>query len=155
MSKQKIIRMIIICCILLVLYILFIFCKKLLTPRVALIKDDNKYVMRKESPAGFIYYDKETDRVKVVMGVSISNRDNKEHKVTFNLESEEYLQDGFIKSEFIITRINENLRSDYWEEKYIGKDKIIVAPNSEISVTIYATAEYGGKLYYRRFYGLF
>lgn len=126
-----------------------IFFREIFSPKVAIIKDFEKhiYVKKEKSTMGHIYYDEETDKVRAYCWINIVNKDNKEHKVTFTLDSSEYLDYKFIKSDFKIVGIYESF---YPEEKYISKDEITLLPESKLGVKIVATADFGGQYDRRR-----
>ena len=126
-----------------------IFFREIFSPKVAIVKDFEKhiYVKKEKSPVGHIYYDEETDKVRAYCWVNIVNKDNKEHKITFNIDSSEYLGYKFIKSDFKIVGIYE---SSYPDEKYISKDEITLLPESKLGVVIVATADFGGQYDSRR-----
>jgi len=124
-------------------------------PKVAFIEDDNKLVTKIESSIGHISYDDTLDEVNARIYVTIINNDNKIHKVTFILDSNEYRQYNFINSDFRLSGIYEWSPEDLsnvaeTDGRFIGEKEIILQANEKKYLTIRATANFGGVKDYRR-----
>lgn len=139
-SKKNIIILVLICIYLLTLQLIDI-----ITPKVAMIRD-NKLFSRIEHPIGFIYYNDTTKNVEANFGVHVINKDNKPHKVAFNIDSKEYKEYSFIISDFTILKIYRGYEN---EEYTIGNEIIIEGKKTEY-ISFYAIAEYGGVKDHRR-----
>lgn len=139
-SKKNIIILALICIYLLTLQLIDI-----ITPKVAMIRD-NKLFSRIEHPIGFIYYNDTTKNVEANFGVHVINKDNKPHKVAFNIDSKEYKEYSFIISDFTILKIYRGYEN---EEYTIGNEIIIEGKKTEY-ISFYAIAEYGGVKDHRR-----
>ena len=85
----------------------FYIIKMIFRPKVAFIEDDNKLVTKIESPTGHIYYDTTSENINARLVVIVINNDNKMHRVTFILDSNEYKQYNFINSDFKLSGIYE------------------------------------------------
>ena len=136
---------------------LIFFCviKIIIRPKVAFIEGDNKLVTKIESPIGHIYYDDTLDDVNARIYVTIINNDNKMHRVTFILDSNEYKQYNFINSDFRLSGIYEWSPEDLsnvaeTDGRFIGEKEIILQANEKKYLTIRATANFGGVKDYRR-----
>ena len=141
--------------ILLIAVIILCVIKIIMRPKVAFIEDDNKLVTKIESPIGHIYYDDTLDEVNARIYVTIINNDNKIHKVTFILDSNEYRQYNFINSDFKLSGIYEWYPEDISNDagtdgRFIGEKEIILQANEKKYLTIRATANFGGVKDYRR-----
>ena len=141
--------------ILLIAVIILCVIKIIMRPKVAFIEDDNKLVTKIESPIGHIYYDDTLDEVNARIYVTIINNDNKIHKVTFILDSNEYRQYNFINSDFKLSGIYEwypeDLSNDAGTDgRFIGEKEIVLQVNEKKYLTIRATANFGGVKDYRR-----
>ena len=101
---------------------------------------------RIEHPIGFIYYNDTTKNVEANFGVHVINKDNKPHKVAFNIDSKEYKEYSFIISDFTILKIYRGYEN---EEYTIGNEIIIEGKKTEY-ISFYAIAEYGGVKDHRR-----
>ena len=133
----------------------FYIIKMIFRPKVAFIEDDNKLVTKIESPIGHIYYDDTLDDVNARIYVTIINNDNKMHRVTFILDSNEYKQYNFINSDFKLSGIYEwypeDLSNDAGTDgRFIGEREIVLQVNEKKYLTIRATANFGGVKDYRR-----
>ena len=141
--------------ILLIAVIILCVIKIIMRPKVAFIEDDNKLVTKIESPIGHIYYDDTLDDVNARIYVTIINNDNKMHRVTFILDSNEYKQYNFINSDFKLSGIYEwypeDLSNDAGTDgRFIGEKEIVLQVNEKKYLTIRATANFGGVKDYRR-----
>ena len=141
--------------ILLIAVIIFCVIKIIIRPKVMFIEGDNKLVTKIESPIGHIYYDDTLDDVNARIYVTIINNDNKIHKVTFILDSNEYRQYNFINSDFRLSGIYEWSPEDLsnvveTDGRFIGEKEIILQANEKKYLTIRATANFGGVKDYRR-----
>lgn len=141
--------------ILLIAVIIFCVIKIIMRLKVAFIEDDNKLVTKIESPIGHIYYDDTLDEVNARIYVTIINNDNKIHKVTFILDSNEYRQYNFINSDFKLSGIYEWYPEDISNDagtdgRFIGEREIVLQVNEKKYLTIRATANFGGVKDYRR-----
>ena len=129
--------------------------KALYYKALTFIEDDNKLVTKIESPIGHIYYDDTLDDVNARIYVTIINNDNKIHKVTFILDSNEYRQYNFINSDFKFSGIYEWYPEDISNDagidgRFIGEREIVLQVNEKKYLTIRATANFGGVKDYRR-----
>ena len=141
--------------ILLIAVIILCVIKIIMRPKVAFIEDDNKLVTKIESSIGHIYYDDTLDEVNARIYVTIINNDNKIHKVTFILDSNEYRQYNFINSDFKLSGIYEWYPEDISNDagtdgRFIGEREIVLQVNEKKYLTIRATANFGGVKDYRR-----
>ena len=141
--------------ILLIAVIIFCVIKIIIRPKVAFIEDNNKLVTKIESPIGHIYYDDTLDDVNARIYVTIINNDNKMHRVTFILDSNEYRQYNFINSDFKLSGIYEWYPEDLSNDagidgRFIGEREIVLQVNEKKYLTIRATANFGGVKDYRR-----
>ena len=141
--------------ILLIAVIIFCVIKIIMRLKVAFIEDDNKLVTKIESPIGHIYYDDTLDDVNARIYVTIINNDNKMHRVTFILDSNEYRQYNFINSDFKLSGIYEWYPEDISNDagtdgRFIGEREIVLQVNEKKYLTIRATANFGGVKDYRR-----
>ena len=133
----------------------FYIIKMIFRPKVAFIEDDNKLVTKIESPTGHIYYDTTSENINARLVVIVINNDNKMHRVTFILDSNEYKQYNFINSDFRLSGIYEWSPEDLsnvveTDGRFIGEKEIILQANEEKYLTIRATANFGGVKDYRR-----
>jgi len=133
----------------------FYIIKMIFRPKVAFIEDDNKLVTKIESPTGHIYYDTTSENINARLVVIVINNDNKMHRVTFILDSNEYKQYNFINSDFKLSGIYEwypeDLSNDAGTDgRFIGEREIVLQVNEKKYLTIRATANFGGVKDYRR-----
>lgn len=133
----------------------FYIIKMIFRPKVAFIEDDNKLVTKIESPTGHIYYDTTSENINARLVVIVINNDNKMHRVTFILDSNEYKQYNFINSDFKLSGIYEwypeDLSNDAGTDgRFIGEKEIVLQVNEKKYLTIRATANFGGVKDYRR-----
>jgi len=133
----------------------FYIIKMIFRPKVAFIEDDNKLVTKIESPTGHIYYDTTSENINARLVVIVINNDNKMHRVTFILDSNEYKQYNFINSDFRLSGIYEWSPEDLsnvaeTDGRFIGEKEIILQANEKKYLTIRATANFGGVKDYRR-----
>lgn len=123
-------------------------------PKVEFIEDNNKLPNKIESLIGHIYYDGTSKDVEARIYVTIINNDNKMHRVTFILDSNEYKQYNFINSDFRLSGIYEWSPEDLsnvaeTDGRFIGEKEIILQANEKKYLTIRATANFGGVKDYR------
>ena len=142
-SKKNITILVLICIYLLTLQLIYI-----ITPKVAMIRD-NKLFSRIEHPIGFIYYNDTTKNVEARFGVHVINKDNKPHKVAFNIDSKEYKEYSFISSDFTILKIYRGYGIIDNMDYTIGNE-IIIEGNKTEYIRFCAIAEYGGVKDHRR-----
>jgi len=133
----------------------FYIIKMIFRPKVAFIEDDNKLVTKIESPTGHIYYDTTSENINARLVVIVINNDNKMHRVTFILDSNEYKQYNFINSDFKLSGIYEWYPEDISNDagtdgRFIGEKEIVLQVNEKKYLTIRATANFGGVKDYRR-----
>ena len=133
----------------------FYIIKMIFRPKVAFIEDDNKLVTKIESPTGHIYYDTTSENINARLVVIVINNNNKMHRVTFILDSNEYKQYNFINSDFRLSGIYEWSPEDLsnvaeTDGRFIGEKEIILQANEKKYLTIRATANFGGVKDYRR-----
>ena len=133
----------------------FYIIKMIFRPKVAFIEDDNKLVTKIESPTGHIYYDTTSENINARLVVIVINNDNKMHRVTFILDSNEYRQYNFINSDFKLSGIYEwypeDLSNDAGTDgRFIGEREIVLQVNEKKYLTIRAIANFGGVKDYRR-----
>ena len=141
--------------ILLIAVIIFCVIKIIIRPKVAFIEDNNKLPNKIESSIGHIYYDTTSENINARLVVIVINNDNKMHRVTFILDSNEYRQYNFINSDFKLSGIYEwypeDLSNDVGTDgRFIGEREIVLQVNEKKYLTIRATANFGGVKDYRR-----
>ena len=127
-----------------IIFCLFNIIKIVSRPKVAFIGDKDRQFTRIESPSGFMYYDDESEMVVAQFGADIINNDNRAHRIIIKIDSSNYKEYNYIKSDFIILKTY--IEDEYMEgTDYTPGNEIMLEASEKKYLRFYAIAKHSGK----------